>query len=136
MPRPLVFTNGVFDVLHAGHVRLLHLASAMGVRLVVGLNSDASVRALGKGPERPIHNQYDRASVLAALASVDAVVVFDEPTPLSLIRQLRPDVLVKADDYRPEDVVGRTDVERWGGRVEIVERLPGRSTTNTLGRIR
>jgi D-beta-D-heptose 7-phosphate kinase/D-beta-D-heptose 1-phosphate adenosyltransferase len=131
-----VFTNGVFDVLHAGHVALLEAAHAVGAALVVGVNADASVRRLGKGADRPLVGEADRARVLAALASVDCVVVFDEDTPLELIRALRPDVLVKGADYARDQIVGADDVEGWGGRVVRVPLLPGKSTTDLVRRLR
>ena len=130
----VVFTNGCFDILHAGHVTYLERARREGSRLVLGLNSDRSISRL-KGPSRPVNREGDRALVLAALSSVDAVVVFDEDTPLELIRALRPDVLAKGADYRPDQVVGREDVESWGGRLVLVPLLEGRSTTSTIARL-
>ncbi len=132
----LVFTNGCFDLLHAGHVRVLEAARALGDALVVGVNTDASVRRLGKGPDRPLVDERHRALVVASLEAVDAVVLFHEDTPLRLIEALVPDVLVKGGDYRPEEVVGREVVERAGGRVEIVPLLEGYSTTELVERIR
>jgi len=131
-----VFTNGVFDVLHAGHVALLEAARAAGAALVVGLNADASVRRLGKGADRPLVGEADRARVLAALACVDCVVVFAEDTPLELIRVLRPDVLVKGADYAHDQIVGAADVEGWGGRVVRVPLVSGKSTTDLVRRLR
>jgi D-beta-D-heptose 7-phosphate kinase/D-beta-D-heptose 1-phosphate adenosyltransferase len=131
---PIVFTNGVFDLLHRGHVELLFAARQMGDALIVGLNSDASVRRL-KGPGRPLNDQDDRAIVLAALACVDTITFFDEDTPQRLIAELLPDVLVKGADYRIEDVVGRAQVEAAGGRVALVPLVTGRSTSETLRRI-
>jgi D-beta-D-heptose 7-phosphate kinase/D-beta-D-heptose 1-phosphate adenosyltransferase len=131
----VVFTNGVFDLLHPGHIDVLAKARALGDALIVGLNSDASVRRL-KGPDRPVRNEAERAYVLAALQDVDAVVTFSEDTPLALIRHLRPDVLVKGGDYEPETVVGRDDVESWGGRVVIVPLHPGQSTTSIIEKLR
>ncbi len=131
----VVFTNGVFDLLHPGHVDVISLARDQGDALIVGLNSDASVRRL-KGPERPVRSEAERAYVLAALSDVDAVVTFDEDTPLELIRHLRPDVLVKGGDYGPATVVGRDDVESWGGRVIIVPLRPGQSTTSIIEKVR
>jgi D-beta-D-heptose 7-phosphate kinase/D-beta-D-heptose 1-phosphate adenosyltransferase len=131
-----VFTNGVFDVLHAGHVALLEAARATGAALVVGVNADASVRRLGKGADRPLVGEADRARVLAALTCVDCVVVFDEDTPLELIRALRPDVLVKGADYARDQIVGADDVEGWGGRVVRVPLVPGKSTTDLVRRLR
>lgn len=132
----LVFTNGVFDLLHAGHAAYLAQARAQGDALLVGLNSDASVRGLGKGPERPLTPQEDRALVLLSLRSVDAVVLFDEVTPLELIRVLEPDVLAKGADYAIEDIVGAREVLARGGRVERIPLLPGRSTTTLVERLR
>jgi rfaE bifunctional protein nucleotidyltransferase chain/domain len=128
----VVFTNGVFDLLHPGHVDVLRLARAEGDALVVGVNSDASVRRLGKGPERPIRPEVDRAYVLAGLESVDAVCVFDEDTPLALVTALVPDVIVKGGDYRPDTVVGADVVRAAGGRVVIVPLVPGQSTTRIV----
>ena len=132
----VVFTNGVFDLLHAGHVALLEAARAEGDVLVVGVNSDASVRRLGKGPDRPLVPEGERARVLAALAAVDCVVLFDEDTPLALIRRLRPDVLVKGADYAREAIVGAAEVEGWGGRVVRVPLVEGKSTTALLRNLR
>jgi len=131
----LVFTNGVFDLLHPGHVDVIAQARDEGDALIVGLNSDASVRRL-KGPERPVRSEAERAYVLAALADVDAVVAFGEDTPLELIRHLRPNVLVKGGDYEPATVVGRADVESWGGRVVIVPLRAGQSTTSIIEKMR
>lgn len=131
----LVFTNGCFDLLHRGHAAYLNAAAALGDRLLVGLNSDASVRRL-KGPGRPVLPLDDRAYLLASLEAVDAVVVFDEDTPLRLIEALLPDVLVKGADYRPEEVVGRDVVEEAGGDVMLLELEEGRSTSGLLERIR
>jgi D-beta-D-heptose 7-phosphate kinase/D-beta-D-heptose 1-phosphate adenosyltransferase len=127
----VVFTNGCFDILHVGHARLLREAAALGDFLVVGLNSDASVRRL-KGPERPRNSEDARAELLAALDAVDAVTVFDEDTPFDLIDAIRPDVLVKGGDYRPEDVVGRDLVEASGGRLVLIPLVEGYSTTKLL----
>jgi D-beta-D-heptose 7-phosphate kinase/D-beta-D-heptose 1-phosphate adenosyltransferase len=129
------FTNGCFDILHAGHVSLLHAARSQCDRLVLGLNSDASVRRL-KGPSRPVNDQHDRACVLAALASVDAVVVFEEDTPLALIEALLPDILVKGADYTIDTVVGADVVRKAGGRVVLVDLVAGKSTTGTIGKLR
>jgi D-beta-D-heptose 7-phosphate kinase/D-beta-D-heptose 1-phosphate adenosyltransferase len=133
---PVVFTNGVFDLLHIGHVSLLDAARAQGEALVVGVNSDASVRRLGKGADRPLVPEAERVRVLAALACVDGVVIFEEDTPLAVIRALRPDVLVKGADYEPSQIVGAADVEGWGGRVVRVPLVPGRSTTDLVRRLR
>ena len=135
-PGPVVFTNGVFDLLHGGHITLLETARAEGAALVVAVNTDASVRRLVKGPDRPIVPQEERARLVAALACVDCVVLFDEDTPLALIRRLKPDVLVKGADYARDQIVGADDVEAWGGRVVRVPLVPGRSTTDLLTRIR
>lgn len=133
---PVVFTNGVFDLLHPGHVELLERARQEGDRLIVGLNSDASVRALDKGAERPIVPQSARARVLAALEAVDCIVLFDEPTPLDLIGQLAPDVLVKGADYARAEIVGADLVEGRGGRVVRVRLVEGFSTTKLVERLR
>jgi rfaE bifunctional protein nucleotidyltransferase chain/domain len=132
----IVFTNGVFDLLHRGHVEYLTEARAQGHCLVVGVNSDASVRRLGKGPERPLIAAEDRVAVLAGLRAVDLVVVFEDDTPERLIREVRPDVLVKGGDWAPEAIVGRTFVESYGGRVVIVPLREGFSTTDLVARIR
>ena len=132
--KKVVFTNGCFDLLHAGHVSYLQRARALGDMLVLGLNSDASVQRL-KGPTRPLVQQDDRAVVMAALACIDYVVLFDEDTPLQLIETLRPDILVKGGDYTPETVVGREQVESWGGRVELIDFVAGKSTTGIVERI-
>ena len=129
----IVFTNGCFDILHIGHIRLLEQARRKGERLIVGLNSDDSVRRL-KGPLRPIVAEGERARVLAALSAVDAVVVFDEDTPLRLIEAIRPDVLVKGGDYTEDQVVGAREVRSWGGRVELIPLVPGTSTTRLISK--
>ena len=126
-----VFTNGCFDLLHPGHVACLEAARKAGDLLAVGLNSDASVRAI-KGEKRPIVGEEDRAYILAALAAVDYVCLFDEPTPGELIRLLVPDVLVKGGDYRTEEIVGRDVVEASGGRVIVVDQVPGHATRNLV----
>lgn len=131
----VVFTNGCFDLLHAGHVALLEAARAEGDRLVVAINSDRSVRAL-KGPDRPIVSEAERAETLEALEAVDRVVVYDEETPLETIRALLPDVLVKGADWPEDRIVGRDEVRAAGGRVVRVELVPGRSTTAIVGQIR
>lgn len=131
----LVFTNGCFDILHPGHVAYLEGARALGELLVVGVNTDASVSRL-KGPERPLVAQADRARVLAGLASVDVVTLFDEDTPLELIASLLPDVLVKGGDYTPDAIVGGNAVEAAGGEVRVIPFLPGHSTTGMVERIR
>jgi len=127
----VVFTNGCFDLLHVGHITVLEQAHRFGDRLIVAINSDASVRAL-KGPSRPIVGERERGRVLAALAAVDAVVVFGEPTPLELILATRPDVIVKGGDYNPETVVGAGEVLSWGGQVKIVPIVEGFSTTRLI----
>ncbi len=131
-----VFTNGCFDLLHAGHVRYLQQARELGDCLVVGLNSDASVRGLAKGPDRPLVPQEQRALVLSALACVDAVVIFQEPTPLELIRTLEPDVLVKGGDWPVERMVGAELVRARGGRALSIPLVEGLSTTALVARIR
>jgi rfaE bifunctional protein nucleotidyltransferase chain/domain len=131
----VVFTNGCFDILHRGHVAYLYAARALGDSLVVGLNTDASVRRL-KGEGRPVVREDDRAYVLAGLGCVDAVTFFDEDTPADLIAALLPDVLVKGGDYTPDAVVGRDVVEAHGGRLIIIPFVDGRSTTDILHRIR
>ena len=133
---PVVFTNGVFDLLHVGHVALLEAARGEGTALIVGVNGDASVRRLAKGAARPLVAVEQRARLLAALAAVDAVVVFEEDTPLALIQRLRPDVLVKGADYAREAIVGADQVEGWGGRVVRVPLVSGFSTTDLLRRLR
>ncbi|MFA6061597.1 MAG: D-glycero-beta-D-manno-heptose 1-phosphate adenylyltransferase [Gallionella sp.] len=136
LPRPLVFTNGCFDVLHRGHVTYLAQARALGASLVVGVNSDASVKRQGKGADRPINAEQDRMAVLAALESVSLVVQFDEDTPLNLILTCHPDVLVKGGDWKPENIVGSTEVLAWGGTVHSIPFLHERSTTSLLKKIR
>ena len=136
LPRPLVFTNGVFDILHRGHVTYLAQARSLGASLLVAANSDASARRLGKGEDRPINRLEDRAAVLAALQSVDLVTWFDEDTPLALILACRPDVLVKGGDWKPGDIVGAREVAAWGGSVHSIPFRFERSTTATVNRIR
>lgn len=131
----VVFTNGCFDLIHPGHIRYLLEARALGQRLVVGLNSDASVRGL-KGESRPIMDEQARALLLACLLMVDLVVIFDEETPIELIRALRPDLLVKGGDYRPEEIVGAEEVLAWGGAVRVLSLIDGYSTTAIEARIR
>ena len=133
--RRIVFTNGVFDLLHPGHVRYLEEARALGDLLIVGLNADESVRR-NKGPGRPITPQDERAEVLAALAAVDAVVVFPEDTPADIIRRIQPDILVKGANWPADQIVGRDTVEARGGRVVVVPVEPGYSTTSIVERIR
>lgn len=136
LARPLVFTNGVFDILHRGHVSYLAQARGLGASLVVGLNSDVSVRTLGKGPERPLNPEQDRALVLAGLQSVDLVVLFDESTPLALIEQVRPDIYVKGGDYDVQRLAEAALVRSWGGRAQTLAFVDGRSTTSLVRRIR
>jgi D-beta-D-heptose 7-phosphate kinase/D-beta-D-heptose 1-phosphate adenosyltransferase len=131
----VVFTNGVFDLLHPGHVDVLHAARACGDALLVGINSDASVRRL-KGPDRPVRTAAERAYVLAALRCVDAVAIFDEDTPLELVRLSRPDVIVKGGDYSEATVVGAPEVRARGGDVVIVPLTPGQSTTSIIEKLR
>ncbi|HUK64129.1 MAG TPA: adenylyltransferase/cytidyltransferase family protein [Dongiaceae bacterium] len=131
-----MFTNGVFDLLHAGHVALLEAARSEGDALLVAVNSDASVRLLGKGGDRPLVPERERARLIAALQCVDVVVLFDEPTPLALIERLRPEVLVKGADYPQAAIVGASEVEGWGGRVVRVPIVEGRSTTDLIARLR
>jgi rfaE bifunctional protein nucleotidyltransferase chain/domain len=133
---PIVFTHGVFDLLHPGHVELLEAARREGAALIVGLNSDASVRRLGKGADRPVTPEAARARVLAGLAAVDCVVLFDEDTPLELITRLQPDVLVKGADYSRDAIVGAELVESRGGRVVRVPLVHGFSTSSIVERLR
>jgi rfaE bifunctional protein nucleotidyltransferase chain/domain len=133
--RVIVFTNGVFDILHPGHIRYLRDARAMGDVLIVGVNSDRSVKALGKAPDRPINSEHERVEVLEALASVDAVVVFDEDTPHDIISAIQPDVLVKGADWAEDAIVGRDVVEARGGRVVRIKLADGYSTTNIINKI-
>lgn len=133
--RKIVFTNGCFDILHHGHLDLLAKAAAEGDLLILGVNTDASVKKL-KGPDRPINNEQDRAFQLASLLCVDAVCLFDEPTPLELIQALQPDVLIKGGDYTLETIVGAQEITRWGGRVAIIPFVAGYSTTSLIAKIR
>jgi D-beta-D-heptose 7-phosphate kinase/D-beta-D-heptose 1-phosphate adenosyltransferase len=135
-PGRVVFTNGVFDLLHPGHVDVLLGARRFGDQLVVALNSDASVRRLDKGPERPVRSEAERAYVLAAFEMVDCVVVFDQDTPLELVNLLRPDVLVKGGDYHEDTIVGAREVRGWGGDVRVIPLRPGQSTTNIIQTLR
>jgi D-glycero-beta-D-manno-heptose 1-phosphate adenylyltransferase len=136
LPRPRVFTNGVFDILHVGHVTYLARARALGASLIVGVNTDASVRRLGKDADRPINPLEDRVAVLAALESVSLVAPFDEDTPLALVLECRPDVIVKGGDYSAATTVGAAEVIGWGGRFEAIPYLAGRSTSALLEKIR
>ena len=131
----VVFTNGVFDLLHPGHVRYLQQARSLGEALIVGLNSDRSVRA-NKGPERPITAESERAEILLALECVDAVAIFDEDTPAEIVKRIQPDILVKGSDWGPDNIVGRDTVEASGGRVVRMPLLEGYSTTELLRRVR
>lgn len=128
MSKKIVFTNGCFDILHLGHIDYLAKASDLGDILVLGVNSDASTRSL-KGPNRPINNQEQRSVLLAALHFIDAVIIFDDPTPLELIKTVRPDVLVKGSDYNLSNIVGADIVQSYGGKVKTIDFLPGYSTT-------
>ena len=136
LPRPLVFTNGVFDILHRGHVTYLAAARALGASLVVGVNADASVRRLGKGDDRPINLQADRMAVIAALESSSLVTWFEADTPIELILACRPDILVKGGDWAVDDIVGAPEVRSWGGSVVSIAFRHERSTTAMLSRIR
>jgi rfaE bifunctional protein nucleotidyltransferase chain/domain len=136
LPRPLVFTNGVFDILHTGHVRYLAQARALGAALIVGLNADISARMLGKGPDRPINNEMDRAYLLGALASVSAVALFGERTPVELIRRVRPDVYVKGGDYDIDSLEETRLVRSWAGTAQALPFVTGYSTTSLVHRMR
>ena len=136
LPHPLVFTNGVFDILHRGHATYLAQARELGAALVVGVNSDASVKRLNKGMDRPINREEDRAALLAALGCVDMVVVFSEDTPYQLIEALHPDVIVKGGDYDMDKLAESALVRSWGGRAIAIPFIHERSTTATLQRIR
>ena len=136
LPKPVVFTNGVFDVLHKGHVTYLEQARALGASLVVALNTDASSKRLGKGADRPLNNEQDRAAVIAALESVSLVTWFDEDTPLALISQLKPDVLVKGGDYDMQQLPETAVVESYGGRALAIGFVGGYSTTALVTKIR
>jgi len=136
LARPMVFTNGVFDILHRGHVTYLAQARALGSSLIVALNADASVRRLGKGGDRPINPLADRLAVVASLEAVDLVTWFDEDTPLAVILAVHPDVLVKGGDWAPQDIVGAKEVSAWGGSVHSIRFEHERSTTDLVKRIR
>ncbi|CDM23170.1 D-glycero-beta-D-manno-heptose 1-phosphate adenylyltransferase [Castellaniella defragrans] len=136
LARPLIFTNGVFDILHRGHVTYLDRAARLGASLIVGVNTDESVRRLGKGEDRPLNGQDDRAALLAALACVDGVVLFPEDTPLELIQALRPDVIVKGGDYDMDALPETAVVRGWGGRAVAIPFEHQRSTTALLRKIR
>ena len=132
--KKIVFTNGCFDILHTGHARYLREAKKLGDVLVVGLNSDASVRSI-KGEKRPLVPQDERADVIASLEAVDYVTIFDELTPLELMRLLRPDTIVKGGDWAEKDIVGKDEVRQWGGAVRIIPEIQGASTTNIIEKI-
>ena len=134
--RPLVFTNGVFDILHRGHASYLAQARALGTSLLVALNSDASVQRLGKGPDRPINSLADRMALVAALEAVSLVTWFDEDTPLALIKLVRPDVLMKGGDWAVDAIVGAAEVKSWHGAVHSIPFVHERSTSATLNKIR
>ncbi len=136
LPRPIIFTNGVFDVLHCGHVTYLAAARALGASLVVALNTDASARRLGKGDDRPLNNQHDRAAVIAALESVSMVTWFDEDTPLEIITELKPDTLVKGGDYDMRTLAETAVVESYGGNAVAIAFVTGYSTTALVQKIR
>jgi D-glycero-beta-D-manno-heptose 1-phosphate adenylyltransferase len=136
LPHPVVFTNGCFDVLHRGHVTYLAQARALGASLIVGVNTDASVKRQGKGDDRPVNTETDRMAVLAALESVNLVVPFDEDTPLNLILACKPDVLAKGGDWAIDRIVGAKEVQSWGGSVHSIPFIHERSTTALLKKIR
>ena len=136
LARPLVLTNGVFDILHRGHVTYLEQARSLGAALVVAVNSDRSVRQLGKGPDRPINPDADRAWVLAALQSVDLVTIFDEQVPLPVLELVRPDIYVKGGDYDMDTIEEARLVRSWGGTALALPFVPGHSTTGTVNRLR
>jgi len=136
LARPLIFTNGVFDILHRGHVSYLDAAAQLGATLIVALNTDASVRRLGKGEDRPVNTLEDRAALVAALASVSVVTCFDEDSPQALIESLRPDIIVKGGDYAMETLPETAMVKSWGGRAVAIPIDYARSTTALLGKIR
>ena len=136
LPRPLVFTNGCFDILHRGHVTYLAQAAALGAGMVVALNSDASVKRLGKGDDRPINKLEDRLAVMASLACVSLVTWFDEDTPLQRILEIRPDILVKGGDWPVEKIVGNSEVTGWGGKTVSIPFIHQKSTTALLDKIR
>jgi rfaE bifunctional protein nucleotidyltransferase chain/domain len=136
LPRPVVFTNGVFDVMHRGHAIYLAQAKALGATLVVALNTDASARRLGKGPERPLNNEQDRAAMMAAMAAVDVVTWFDEDTPQELIAQIQPDILVKGGDYDMRKLPETALMHSWGGTALALPFVDGYSTTALVKKIR
>ena len=136
LPRPIVFTNGVFDILHRGHASYLAQARALGASLVVGVNSDSSVKMLGKGDDRPINSEADRQALLAALESVDMTVIFTEQTPVNLIAVIRPDIYIKGGDYEIDTLAETQLVKTWGGEAIAIPFIYERSTTSLLGKIR
>lgn len=136
LQRPLVFTNGCFDILHRGHVTYIAQAKSLGASLLLAVNTDLSVRLLGKGDDRPFNNQMDRMSVLAALAAIDLITWFDDETPLSLILEARPEILVKGGDWPIEQIVGAHEVIEWGGQVHSIPFIHKRSTTSMVRKIR
>ena len=136
LPKPVVFTNGVFDLLHRGHVSYLAQAKSLGKSLVIGVNTDASVRLLGKGDDRPLNVESDRLALLAALESVDLVVLFNEPTPVDLIAKIKPDIYVKGGDYEINTLTETVLVKSWGGKAYAIPFIHDRSTTALLRKIR
>ena len=136
LPKPVVFTNGVFDILHRGHVSYLAQAKSLGKSLVVGVNTDASVRILGKGDDRPLNVESDRLALLAALESVDLVVLFTEPTPVELMAKINPDIYVKGGDYEIDTLAETALVKSWGGKAYAIPFIHDRSTTALLRKIR
>ena len=136
LPRPLVFTNGCFDILHLGHVKYLQSAKALGAALVVGINSDESVKRLDKAPDRPFNCLDDRLAVIAALQSVSGAVAFSQDTPLELVHLIRPDIIVKGGDWAVEDIVGGKEVQSWGGSVHSIKFEHSRSTTSLVEQIK
>ena len=136
MPKPVVFTNGVFDILHRGHVSYLAQAKSLGASLVLGVNADSSVRLLGKGDARPLNAQDDRMALLAALESVDLVVMFEEKTPVELIAKVKPDIYVKGGDYQIDDLAETALVKTWGGKAYAIPFIHDRSTTALVNKIR
>ena len=136
LPKPVVFTNGVFDILHRGHVSYLAQAKSLGKSLVIGVNTDASVRLLGKGDDRPLNVESDRLTLLAALESVDLVVLFTEPTPVELMAKINPDIYVKGGDYEIDTLAETALVKSWGGKAYAIPFIHDRSTTALLRKIR
>ena len=136
LPKPVVFTNGVFDILHRGHVSYLAQARSLGASMVVGVNADSSVKMLGKGDDRPLNQQDDRMALLAALESVDLVILFSEKTPVELIAKVKPDIYVKGGDYQIDELAETTLVKTWGGKAYAIPFIHDRSTTALLNKIR